>query len=687
MRRSCSLTVAIATAFLVAVFSLDASANCVQPPVVLPGLSGGPVWLPPTPGSTAWRAQLQDPRWSGGPVTFFSALSGGTLSDEFDAQYRVVYQGNNLFVSIQTVIDPSAPNLTDAVYFGITGGTASSGAYLFEIAPDTTDPPVSDPTGTVQHDTAFPIPNSNGYITYFTTLNRTVATPSWCQAYPASLPAGCPPALPNPPAFLKNVATWTNSPGVQWAVTLQIDTTAIAAGPVQMFFGSRINTSPGTTVILTSSPQFSASNPEIGDTPAGASVTGWLNFDPLGNACPGGITISPSTVGVWNGSTITNAVNTCPIPPNPPGTTCTNKFRVEAQNVPAGAPVFGVIPRIRVADWGSMIADPNAPWIDFGIPANVFTQPQSYFTGNPQWAWTPSGATTVDIDYTCALNPGARYCPAVPGSTQPHQCMLFEIGIAPGVTGAGWNIQTAAVFQNMEFGTLSKLSEPARITLKGLQALTGAAADRDIYVYLQTQNLPPHGRAPMELPEREMASAQQYSMHPPPIPRARVDIKGGQAPTGATPGLLDLPLLTGDQALASVYPTYRVFPYYDSGKTMVVKGKTQKILVPMTPFGLYLDHKGTFYGFNHSLEFLDANAEEVAPHFYRIHMRNEGEIHVRTNVSAEEQPPGVQPPPPVDHGHHCDCRMVGTPGWSLPSIGAVGLGVVALALRSRRRRR
>jgi hypothetical protein len=675
--------VAIATALLISIFSIDASAICVQPPVVVPGLSGGPVWLPPTPGSTAWRAQLQDPRWSGGPVTFFSALSGGSVSDEFDAQYRVVYVGSNLYVSIQAVVDPSAVNGLDAVYFGITGGTANLGAYLFEIAPDAADPPLTDPSGTVPHDPVFPIPNSVGYITYFTTQNRTLATPSWCQAYPASLPAGCPPALPNPPPFLKNVATWTNSPGVAWAVTLQIDTTAFA-GPLQMFFGTRINTSPSTTVILTSSPQWNASNPQIGDTPAGASVTGWLNVDPLGNACPAGITISPSTVGVWNGSTITNAVNTCPIPPNPPGTTCTNQFRVEVQNVPAGAPAFAIRPRIRVADWGSTIADPNAPWIDFGIPANVFTEPQTYFTGNPQWAWSQTG-TTADIDFTCALNPGARYCPALPGSTQQHQCMLFEIGTAPNITGAGWNIQTAAVYQNMEFGTLSQLSEPARITLKGLQALTGVAADRDVYVYLQAQNLPPHGRAPMELPEREMASAAQYAMHPPPIPRPNVDTKRGQAPTGATPGLLDLPLLTGDQALASVYPTFRVFPYYDSGKTQVVKGKTQKILVPMTPFGLYLDHKGTFYGFKHSLEFLDASAEEVAPNFYRIHMRNEGEIHVRANVSAEEQPPGSGPPP-VDHGHHCDCRMVGTQGWSLPAMGVMGVGVAALALRARRRR-
>jgi hypothetical protein len=603
-------------------------------------------------------------------VHAFQVFSGGATQQQ--GLYRFVYSGNTLYVSIQALADADGVDGVDGVFFGITEGTGGAGAHIFYMQLDTGSTP--SPCASVYHDPApapCPVPTSAGLITYYKTLNRSLATPVWT-------------AQASPPAWLSNVATWgTGTPNVAWGVTFQIDVTGPGiAGATNMFFGAGIQMSPGTTVYLTSSPQAGALNPAIGPgIPAGVSVTNWIPFDPLGNACAAGISISSTSVGVLSGGSLTNAVNTCPIPPNPVGTTCTNTFRVEASNVPAGAAPFSLRTRIRVADWGSTIADPDAPWIDFGIPPNIFVSPGPF--NNPPWVWTPSGSGVVDIDYTCSLNPGARYCPALPGSTQQHQCMLVEIAPSPAAMGTpGFNIQPpAAVYRNMEFGTLSALHEPATISLKGLQKITKAAKDRDVYIYVDTRNMPAPSQQSIEIPQGPLEIARNYAARPPPPPNPDTFKRGGN-----TPGLLDLPLLTGHQALAQVYPTYQVFVYYDSGETVTVKGKVQKILVPMVPFGFYLDHVGKFFGFTHSLEFLGSSAQEIAPNFWRIHVANEGEIKVRTNVTAEEQPPGVQPPP-VDHGHHCDCRMVGTPGWSLPSIGLVGLGVVALVLRSRRRRR
>ena len=705
MARLKVMVVALVAAAFAVFCPAPARADCVQSPVVVPGLSGGPVWFPPTPGSTAWTAQLHDPRWAGDPMRFFPVKTGGGLPDQYDAQYRVVQVGNTLYVSIQVLADP-AIDTADFVYFGITGGVASSGAQLVAISPDGTDTPVSDPTGRVQHDAVFPIPNSSFYITSYNTLNAGIASPSWCETYPISSPSGCPAALAAPPSWLTNVATWTNSPGVVWAVTFQVDTTTISSGPMKMFFGTQISMTAGTTVILSSSAQLDGT--AIGTTPVGASVANWVSFSALGSACPTGITISPTTVGVWDtaSSSLTNSINTCP------GSSCTNKFRVEAQNVPtAGTTQFAVRTRIRVADWGSTIADPNAPWEDFGIPPDVYTQPQTYFLTGPaaaQWAWaqpTAGTTSTANIDFTCALDgvAGHTYCPWVvnaKAANQPHQCMLFEISLAPGVSGPGWNIQTAAVYRNMEYGVLSKLDEPARITLAGLQKLTGIPADRDVYVYVKTENMPPHGRATMELSQERLSAARAYATHPPPIPPRPVqipirDVKGAQvagprdagaAPQPAAIGPLDLPLLTGDQALSQAYPTYRVFTYYDSGRTITVKGHVQKVLVPMAPFGFFLDHQGAFYGFKHSLEFLDGAAKEIAPNFYVIHVKNEGELHVRTKVSAEERPLGEQPPPPPQTVR-CACDVVRSSEWSPLAVGLAGLGVAGLWLRSRRRRR
>ena len=91
MIRMTSIVAALVAATFVGLAAKDVSADCAQPPVAVPGLSGPPVWLPPTVGSTAWRAQLEDPRWAGGSVHSFSFIGpGGTAMDQFDAQYRFV---------------------------------------------------------------------------------------------------------------------------------------------------------------------------------------------------------------------------------------------------------------------------------------------------------------------------------------------------------------------------------------------------------------------------------------------------------------------------------------------------------------------------------------------------------------------------------------------------------------------
>jgi hypothetical protein len=697
----------LAAAVSVSSLARDAIADCAHPPVALPGLSGVPVWLPSplwTPATaTNWRGQLNDPRWAGGPMQFFQNQTGGGFSDQYDAQYRVVYAPNTISIAIQARVDPNGIDGSDFVYFGISQ-PGSTVAHLFAIQPDNGTPAVTDPTGLVPHDAAFPRPNSTATVTYYKTLNTAVAT-GWCELYPLSSPATgtgpCGAAMAGPPPWLQNVATWTSSPGLDstgWAVTLQIDTSSSGLGangqPVQMFFGTAIElTSPptATMVRLTSAPQTGTL---VGATPANAAIATWTSFSALGGACPAGIEIQPTTVGVWDPTAmaLTNAVNTYPTM-TPPCPTCTNQFRVDVQNVPAAGTTghpgpFAVRARIRVADWGATIADPNAPWDDFGIPAEVFSEPQSYFTAAGGWAWSQSGSTAT-IDYTCTVQGANRYCPFL-ASTTRHQCMLVEIGVDPAATASGapgWNVQTAAVYRNMEFGTASTLSEPATISLKGLQKASGVAADRDVYLYVETSNMAAPGLKSMALAQQRLTAARQYAMNPPPVPPSvRGDNVSARASV-ASPDILSLPLLTGDQALTEAYPTYRVLPYYDSGKTVLVKGVAQKLLVPMAPFGFHVNHAGTLYGFTHSLRGLDAEIREIAPNFFVVHMRNEGVIHVQTTIRAEETPPG-QPPgvTPVEHGH-CNCDVVGAGRWPPLGIALGALGAITLLVRSRRRRR
>lgn len=101
----------------------------------------------------------------------------------------------------------------------------------------------------------------------------------------------------------------------------------------------------------------------------------------------------------------------------------------------------------------------------------------------------------------------------------------------------------------------------------------------------------------------------------------------------------DVSSLSPSQKLTAEYPTYEVFPYYDSGERVMINGQERKRLVPMPTFGFHLAHEGTFYGFLHSLVAQDGSAlEAVASHFYKITVPNEGTARVRVLVSAEEQP-------------------------------------------------
>jgi len=225
----------------------------------------------------------------------------------------------------------------------------------------------------------------------------------------------------------------------------------------------------------------------------------------------------------------------------------------------------------------------------------------------------------------------------------------------------------AAAYRNMNFETLSELSRPATITLKGLQEIAGEAKDRDVYLYVKTKNLPPHGSKPVWLQTQKMAKAKEYATNRPKLPRRDQKRRGALAERSlaraagndaaedasaldksVTNESLDryadlAPVLSGHQALLEAYPTYEVHAYFDSGK-LVTRGKAQlKRLVEMIPFGFFLTHDGALYGFNHAIEGMDGvKLEEVEPNFYKVAIKNEGSIQVNTKIVAEEKPLPVE---------------------------------------------
>src|SRR4051812_6017470 len=119
MNKSC---VSVAAVLMTACFLFKPAtvhaAECVHGPIVLPGLSGPPVWLGPA-GATTWRPELNDPRWASASIQLFGNSSTGVGGID-DAQYRVLYAGGKLYVSIQVLADDitDSTDLADAVYLG-----------------------------------------------------------------------------------------------------------------------------------------------------------------------------------------------------------------------------------------------------------------------------------------------------------------------------------------------------------------------------------------------------------------------------------------------------------------------------------------------------------------------------------------------------------------------------------------
>jgi hypothetical protein len=316
--------------------------------------------------------------------------------------------------------------------------------------------------------------------------------------------------------------------------------------------------------------------------------------------------------------------------------------------------------------------------------------------------------------------------------------MLVELG-QPTPT---LQFQRKAVYRNMNFADLSTLDAPAKISIEGLKAVLGEAKDRDVFLYVEGKNLPPHGDKPLWLPTKDMAQARQFAEHPISVPQEprRVpgkppgpgkpgqpkDAKGAVVPPPPPPpqaqGKLSaqqelaariaqspatfsngLPVrsalaMSSDQLLDAVWPTYRIRVYYDSGKTFTTKGVKRPVLVPMVPFGYRLNHDGPFFGITHALQGSGVELVPAGGNWFKVRVVSEGAVKVNTKISAEERPksgglgpcPTCNPCPDckVEHGKNCHCRVVApgsTAGLAL-ALGGFSAVLLGAALRRRRRR-
>ena len=721
--------------------ALASAQECVSGPTVLPGISGPPKWFG-TAGATDWRPELNDPRWAAATARRFVTLNSGAGTLD-DALYRVLYDGGMLYVSIQMLVDPtvSAADSTDYVFFAFDKGALGNHAWAVGVRPnrDVGATPVAAPGAGVPADSPLPYDtNANTFNDWYespdgtwaeaTTVRNTGATPTW----------------------MHDIATWRQAVGGTWAITFKVDINSLgitaAAGPLHLFIGARRADAGSTVIDFGSSALAATDSATVGYSALDGAVTiipnnrtAWTLYSPPGfGACTAGASITPSLIGVVSSGSLTNSIQacatTCPSPPLGcvvcPAAGISNTFEARVQSVPNTGLSHAVRAKFRIAEWGSTIANWQfASWRNVdGIPDTIFTDDVTTMT-NPPWQWAYAAGQGT-ISFTCAA-PANGYCPLLTNADgYKHQCMMVELASGP---SANIDFSTSAAYRNMNFVGLSKSVVPATISIKGLQQVTGQAIDRDVYLYVQRRNLPDHGEKPVWLKQSSMALARRYAETPPALPgrtnpspegkpdksavksstkkptandRKTADATLQGKPTSATsvperaamaypPGVFDVPTLTGEQALGTVWPTYKVFVYYDSGRTTKVRGKSFKVLEPMVPFGFHLDHEGPLYGFTHELLGLDGLAvTKLAEDYYRIRVPKEGAVRVQTTITAEEQPrdagcPARELCEKCYKPGHCNCRLGGVAPDGLPPFAfvAAAAALLVLARRTVRRRR
>jgi len=560
---------------------------------------------------------MDDPRWVGAYNRGFGDGTG------LEAQFRGLYMDpdwrgkKSLFLSWHVSYDGSLDDGLDRVYVGFNnGGAADTDSLIFKVvAYNASSADIVDGApGSVQ------------------ALNLNAVTGDGV------------PLISTPPWIIDTKAWLTRTP-IGWAIHMYVPYDPAAAGlysnvginlpdPFQFFYQiyvltpTRISGAAATGGFvdhkwpLSSASVFTGLSGDVYPHPP---ATAWDSFHPSTGAgdlmCPttGGVTILPSDIGnmVDGGPPgITIKYRKVTPPPRPVNTLFANVDNQTGAPIAAG----GITARFRIADWGSVIMDPSAPWQDVRGGAAVKNAVPIPMGRPPVTAGNPP-----PLNFNWTLN-DTEMDPYIAGKPS-DQCILVEL------SGGGIDFYRDSARENTLIQPASKAVKTAQISVEGLAPIS--SGPRDVYVAIETLNMP--------APQKGGASTVVWDDGKVALlRREEINYEAIQA-------LVNQGLLTalGTRKLqlshvAHLAPTFRVHVYHDTGQRLKVNGISYPILAPQTSFGMNLDHVGALTGWEHGIEFpRGALKQKITPNFFRIHVPNHGKIKTSVKVRALE--PGETP--------------------------------------------
>ncbi len=370
----------------------------------------------------------------------------------------------------------------------------------------------------------------------------------------------------------------------------------------------------------------------------------------LGGTCTAGVTLNSSQIGTRNQNN-TPRGNPWTIqldlgkayPPNiggyntshtPDVTQAANRNMFFATPTLNGANAAFLRARFSLANWGSQLTTTTAnSWRP--IPGledvhhdgtdmrHVWPNPgEDLSVGQPGSYLTP-----LVRNINAYLNAvfGGGLPPA--GSQNPHQCMLVELSS----TDPSVIITTSSTYANMNVADASVFRRHAAISVEGLAPIS--AKPRDVYLYLQTYNMPTVVK-PRPNDDRRTGGPSGLAM------MKQTAVGGTQRP----PEIEDI---------AEFHPTYTVHCYHDTGEIGKREdGTTFLILRPQTAFGYFVVHEGPLVGWDSRIY----GAEKLTEFSYVIRVPNGKSVFIETALQAREKadqaplPDDRVPPPPKGKG-------------------------------------
>jgi hypothetical protein len=583
-----------------------------------------------------FASQLDDPRWNGAWHDDFIP------SSSTEAGVRIVKEGGFLFISLDTPVDPNGAAInSDAVYLGFSrdGVTAEMVKITMTAVP--------------------PLTNA----TQISSVNWWKTTDGGATPWPKQ-------GGPLLWATTSNIHVWSGTGtgnGDSWAFNAKIDLTAVGAhldggaalsSNFYIWYEILVQTPAGPVPYnrpLGTTLTFNGMNQAL--LQAGAS---WANVYPtMATNCPAGISIDPMHIGVTpiSGSGI-------------PSTTvhygtghAANDFVALLDNGGSTLPNANVKARFRLANWGSMIGV-GGDWHDI-IPSPGGGVPGTRDNVGNQ------------ITFHCVNPPDVSDAPCyqLPVGAPPDQCLLVELSQT---NASGVKFLHDSARRNMDFVNASSFQRSAEISVRGLTPLPGSTGTRDAYIYVRTLNLAENvdGNKPVVIPDPvpyiEPDSGSPNPDQPGVAPR-KPPMAAPKDQAAAAPRYR----MNTYERVASVYPTYEVHVYHDTGRTRTEDGTTAKVLEPQAPFGYFVSHQGDLAGWKHGIQGEGFVLEEISPNFYHAKIPDNGSIKVKTKITTCEK---------YVFGLFRCCCEVGRAGGGTPSGALAIFGLASIAVARRRTR-